>query len=149
MLVCHGLILLADLYRVYQCKNVLNLYTLWLSRAIHDIRNVQHCLQYCKSYVWRFQNSFTLWSLTVGLSSWTNLPGHRHGKRFISGPCKKRAEGLLKPSRHQLRLVVTFLTGHWSTGPLWWRSDLQILQIGDWNCVPYYLLLRGVGSSTL
>jgi hypothetical protein len=41
-----------------------------------------------------------------------NLPGHRHDKLFISGPCKKRAEHLLKLSRHQLRLVVALLIGH-------------------------------------
>jgi hypothetical protein len=37
--------------------------------------------------------------------TWNNLPGHGHGKLFISGPCKKRAEDLLKLSRHQLRLA--------------------------------------------
>jgi hypothetical protein len=41
-----------------------------------------------------------------------DVPGHKHGKLFISGPCKKRAEDLLKLSRHQLRMVVAILTGH-------------------------------------
>jgi hypothetical protein len=44
--------------------------------------------------------------------AWKNLPGHRHGKLFISRPCKKRAEDLLTSGRHQLRMVFDFLTGH-------------------------------------
>jgi hypothetical protein len=44
--------------------------------------------------------------------AWKDLPGHRHGKLFISRPCKKRAEDLLKLSRHQLKMVVAILTGH-------------------------------------
>jgi hypothetical protein len=40
------------------------------------------------------------------------LPGHRHGKLFIGGLCKKRADDLLKLSRHQLKMVVVILTGH-------------------------------------
>jgi hypothetical protein len=43
---------------------------------------------------------------------WRDLPGHRHGKRFIGRPCKKRADDLLKLSRHQLKIVVAILTGH-------------------------------------
>jgi hypothetical protein len=43
---------------------------------------------------------------------WRDVPGHKHGKLFISKPCKKRAEDLLKLSRHQLRMVVAILTGH-------------------------------------
>jgi hypothetical protein len=42
---------------------------------------------------------------------WRDVPGHKHCKLFISGPCKKRAEDLLKLSRHQLRMVVEILTG--------------------------------------
>jgi ribonuclease HI len=34
--------------------------------------------------------------------AWKDLPGHRHGKLFIGGPCKKRADDLLKLNRHQL-----------------------------------------------
>jgi hypothetical protein len=40
------------------------------------------------------------------------LTGHRHGKLFIGRPCKKRADDLLKLSRHQLKMVVAILTGH-------------------------------------
>jgi hypothetical protein len=40
------------------------------------------------------------------------LPGHRYGKLFIGRPRKKRADDLLKLSRHQLKLVVAILTGH-------------------------------------
>jgi hypothetical protein len=43
---------------------------------------------------------------------WRAVPGHKHGKLFISGPCKKRSEDLLKLSRHHLRMVVAILTGH-------------------------------------
>jgi hypothetical protein len=35
-----------------------------------------------------------------------------NGKHFINGPCKKKADGLIKLSRNQLRSVVAFLTGH-------------------------------------
>jgi hypothetical protein len=44
--------------------------------------------------------------------TWKDVPGHRHGKLFISRPCKKRADDLLKLSRHKLRMVVVTLTGH-------------------------------------
>jgi hypothetical protein len=44
--------------------------------------------------------------------AWKDLPGHRNGKLFIGGPCKKRADDLLKLSRHKLRMVVAILTGH-------------------------------------
>jgi hypothetical protein len=37
---------------------------------------------------------------------------HRHSKLFISGPCRKRTDDLLKLSRHQLKIVVAILTGH-------------------------------------
>jgi hypothetical protein len=40
------------------------------------------------------------------------LPGHRHGKLFIGRPCKKRADDLLKLSRHQIKMVVAIFTGH-------------------------------------
>jgi hypothetical protein len=52
------------------------------------------------------------WIACQHCTTWNNSAGHRHGKLSISGPCKKRAEGLLKLSRHQLRLVVAFLTDH-------------------------------------
>jgi hypothetical protein len=34
-----------------------------------------------------------------------------NGKLFTGGPCKRRAEGLLKLSRHQLKMAVVILTG--------------------------------------
>jgi hypothetical protein len=38
---------------------------------------------------------------------------YRHGKLFIGKPCKKRADNLLKLSRHLLRrLTVAIFTGH-------------------------------------
>ena len=40
------------------------------------------------------------------------MPGHKHGKLFVGRPCKKRADYLLKLSRHQLKMVVVILTGH-------------------------------------
>jgi hypothetical protein len=58
--------------------------------------------------------------------AWKNLPGHRHGKLFISRPHKKRAEDLLKLSRHQLRMVVAFLMGH---APV--RKCLNIMGLFD------------------
>jgi hypothetical protein len=36
----------------------------------------------------------------------------QHGKLFINEPCKKKADGLIKLSRNQLRSAVAFLTGH-------------------------------------
>jgi hypothetical protein len=44
--------------------------------------------------------------------AWEDLPGHRHGKLFIGRPCKRRAEDVLKLSRHQLKTAVAVLTGH-------------------------------------
>jgi hypothetical protein len=40
------------------------------------------------------------------------MPGHRYSKLFIGRPCKKRADDLLKLSRHQLKMVVAILIGH-------------------------------------
>jgi hypothetical protein len=91
------------------------------------------------------------WTECQHRTTWNNLPGHRHGKLFIRGPCKKRAEGLLKLSRHQLRLVVAFLTGN---APV--RKHLNIMGLfdGDPTCrvcraETETVLLRGFGSSTL
>jgi hypothetical protein len=47
------------------------------------------------------------WIMNQHHCTWKDLPGHRHGKLFISGPCKKRADDLLKLSRHQLRMVAS------------------------------------------
>jgi hypothetical protein len=46
------------------------------------------------------------------LCTWRNLTGHRHSKLFISGPCRKRADNLLRLSRRQLKMVVAILTEH-------------------------------------
>ena len=40
------------------------------------------------------------------------LPGLRHGKLFIGGPCTKRADDLLKLSRHQLKMAIATYRGH-------------------------------------
>jgi hypothetical protein len=60
-----------------------------------------------------------------------DLPCHRHGKLFISRPCKRRAEDLLKLSRHQLKMTVAILTGH---APV--RRHLHIMGLfdGDPTC---------------
>jgi len=46
------------------------------------------------------------------LRAWIDLPGLRHEKLFIDRPCKKRADDLLKLSRHQLKMVTAIYTGH-------------------------------------
>ena len=58
-------------------------------------------------------------------------PGHRHGKLFIGRPCKKRADDLLKLSRHLLKMVVAILKGH---APV--RGHLYIMGLfdGDPTC---------------
>jgi ribonuclease HI len=52
------------------------------------------------------------WTEHQHLKTWSDTPGCRHGKLFISKPCKKRADNLLRLSRHQLKMTVAFLTGH-------------------------------------
>jgi hypothetical protein len=52
------------------------------------------------------------WCENQDHNTWRDLPGHRHSKLFIGRPCKKRADDLLKLSRHQLKMVVAILTGH-------------------------------------
>jgi hypothetical protein len=52
------------------------------------------------------------WTKYQHHTAWRDLPGHRHGKLFIGKPCKKRADDLLKLSRHVLRLTVAIFTGH-------------------------------------
>jgi hypothetical protein len=44
--------------------------------------------------------------------AWKDLPGHRYGKLFIGRPYKRRAEDLLKLSRHQLKMAVAVLMVH-------------------------------------
>jgi hypothetical protein len=63
--------------------------------------------------------------------AWKDLPGHRHGNRFIGRPCKRRAEDLLKLSRLQLKMAVAVLTGHASV-----RRHLHIMGLfdGDLTC---------------
>jgi hypothetical protein len=52
------------------------------------------------------------WTVNQHYCAWKYLPSHRHGKLLISGPCKKRADDLLKLNRHQLKMIVVILTGH-------------------------------------
>jgi hypothetical protein len=52
------------------------------------------------------------WTVNQHYCAWKDLPGHRHGKLFISGPCKKTPDDLLKLNRHQLKMIVAILTGH-------------------------------------
>jgi len=71
------------------------------------------------------------WTERQHYSAWRDLPGHRHGKLFIGRPCKKRADDLLKLSRHQLKMVVAILTGY---APV--RGHLYIMGLfdGDPTC---------------
>jgi hypothetical protein len=41
-----------------------------------------------------------------------DLPGHRYGKLFIIGPCKKIADDLLKFNRHLPKMVVAIPIEH-------------------------------------
>jgi len=52
------------------------------------------------------------WTEMQHFRAWIDLPGLRHGKLFIGGPCKKRADNLLKLGRHQLKIVIVIYTGH-------------------------------------
>jgi hypothetical protein len=52
------------------------------------------------------------WIMNRHHRAWKDLPGHRHGKLFIGGPCKKRADDALKLNRHHLGMVVAILTGY-------------------------------------
>jgi hypothetical protein len=52
------------------------------------------------------------WTVYQHHTAWTDLPGHRHGKLFIGKPCKKRADDLLKISRHLPRLTAAIFMGH-------------------------------------
>jgi hypothetical protein len=51
------------------------------------------------------------WTERQYYNAWRDLPGHRQGKLFIGRPCKRRADDLLKLSRHQLKTAVVVLTG--------------------------------------
>jgi len=71
------------------------------------------------------------WTEVQHYSTWRDLPGHRYGKLFIDGPCKKRADDLLKLSRHQLKMVVVILKGHAS---IWGHLYIMGLFNGDPTC---------------
>jgi hypothetical protein len=64
--------------------------------------------------------------------AWKDLPGHRHSKLSISRPCKRRAEDLLKLSRHQLKMAVAILM---ECAPV--RKHLHIMALfdGDPTCI--------------
>jgi len=65
--------------------------------------------------------------------AWIDLPGLRHGKLFIGRPCKKRADDLLKLSRHQLKMVTAIYTGH---APV--RGHLYIMGVFDGDPICRY-----------
>jgi hypothetical protein len=71
------------------------------------------------------------WTEFQYFTTWTHKPGYKHGKLFTGGPCKKRADDLLKLDRHQLRLIAGTLTGH---PPV--RSHMQTIGLydGDPSC---------------
>ena len=71
------------------------------------------------------------WTEYQHFSTWEIAPGCRHGKLFIGRPCKKRANGLLKLGRHQLKMAVAILIGH---APV--RGHLRIMGLisGDPSC---------------
>jgi hypothetical protein len=50
---------------------------------------------------------------------------------FIGRPCKRRADDLLKLSRHQLKMVVVVVTGH---TPVWRHLYTMGLFDGDPTC---------------
>ena len=70
------------------------------------------------------------WTEVQHHSAWRDLPGLRYGKLSISRTCKKRADYLLKLSRHQLKMVIA-ITGHASV-----RGHLYIMGLfdGDPTC---------------
>jgi ribonuclease HI len=71
------------------------------------------------------------WIMNRHHCAWRDLPGYRHGKLFIGGPCKERADDLFKLNRHQLRMVAAILTGHASV-----RTHLRTMGLfeGDPTC---------------
>jgi hypothetical protein len=52
------------------------------------------------------------WTENQHYSTWKDLPGQKHGKLFLGKPCKKKANDLLKLSRHLLKMTVAIFTGH-------------------------------------
>jgi hypothetical protein len=77
------------------------------------------------------REAIKIWTEYQHYSAWKDLPGHRHGRLVIGRPCKRRAEDLLKLSRHQLKLAVAVLTGR---APV--RRHLYIVGLfdGDPTC---------------
>jgi hypothetical protein len=71
------------------------------------------------------------WTIKQHFCTWRDLTGHKHGKLYISGPCKKRAVDLLQLSRHQLKMVVAVLAGH---APVRKHLHAMGLFIGDPSC---------------
>jgi hypothetical protein len=67
----------------------------------------------------------------TNIKFWRDTPGCRHGKLFINKPCKKSADDLLRLSRHQLKMVVAFITGH---APVRERLLIMGLGSGDPSC---------------
>ena len=52
------------------------------------------------------------WTEVQHVRAWIDLQGLRHSKLFIDRPCKKRADDLLKLSRHQIKMVTMIYSGH-------------------------------------
>jgi hypothetical protein len=71
------------------------------------------------------------WTEVQHHNAWRDLPGLRHGKLFIGRPCKKRADDLLKLSRHRLKIVIAILTGH---APVTGHLYIMGLFDGDPTC---------------
>jgi hypothetical protein len=71
------------------------------------------------------------WTEYQHSNTWKTVPGCRHGKLFISRPCKKRANDLLKLGRQKLKMATAILTGH---APV--REHLRIMNLfsGDPSC---------------
>jgi hypothetical protein len=71
------------------------------------------------------------WAEYEHYSAWKDQPGQRHGRLFIGKPCKKRADDLLKLSRHLLRMTDAISKGH---APV--REHLYTMGLfdGDPNC---------------
>jgi ribonuclease HI len=50
------------------------------------------------------------WTMKQHLCTWRDLTGHRHGKLFISGPCRKQADNLLRLTLSLPNLFLNFST---------------------------------------
>ena len=68
------------------------------------------------------------WTEVQHHRAWIDMPGLRHGKLFISRPCNKRTDDLLKLSRHQLKMVTAIYRGH---APV--RGHLYTMGLFDWD----------------